>query len=49
MYDPSGVLSYTTLGIGARLDPVGFDVSYVMGGDLDPHSNMVRFSLSGSF
>ena len=49
MNDPSGELSYTTLGIGARLDPVGFDVSYVMGGDLDPHSNMVRFSLSGSF
>ena len=49
MNDPSGDLSYTTLGLGARLDALGFDVSYVMGGELDPHSNMVRFSLSGSF
>jgi hypothetical protein len=47
--DPSGDLSYTTLGLGANLDGFGFDVSYVMGGELDPHSNMVRFSLSGSF
>ena len=47
--DPSGDLSYTTVGLGARLDAFGFDVSYVMGGELDPHSNMVRFSLSGSF
>tara|TARA_Y100000389_G_scaffold24070_1_gene20771 strand:+ start:6523 stop:7461 length:939 start_codon:yes stop_codon:yes gene_type:complete len=47
--DPSGDLSYTTLGLGARLDALGFDVSYIMGGELDPHSNMVRFSLSGSF
>jgi len=31
------------------LDPIGFDVSYVMGGNLDPHSDMVRFSFSGSF
>ena len=30
MNDPSGELSYTTLGLGARLDPIGFDVSYVM-------------------
>ena len=49
MNDPSGDLSYTTLGLGARLDALGFDVSSVMGGELDPHSNMVRFSLSGSF
>jgi hypothetical protein len=49
MNDPSGDLSYTTLGLGARIDALGFDVSYIMGGELDPHSNMVRFSLSGSF
>ncbi len=49
MNDPSGELSYTTLGLGARIDALGFDVSYIMGGELDPHSNMVRFSLSGSF
>ena len=49
MNDPSVELSYTTLGLGARLDPIGFDVSYVMGGNLDPHSDMVRFSFSGSF
>tara|TARA_Y100001970_G_C14086612_1_gene777686 strand:- start:663 stop:1214 length:552 start_codon:yes stop_codon:yes gene_type:complete len=49
MNDPSGELSYTTLGLGARLDPIGFDVSYVMGGSLDPHSDMVRFSFSGYF
>ena len=49
MNDPSGDLSYTTLGLGARIDALGFDLSYIMGGELDPHSNMVRFSLSGSF
>ncbi|MDB3883661.1 PorV/PorQ family protein [Candidatus Marinimicrobia bacterium] len=49
MNDPSGDLSYTTLGLGARIDALGFDVSYIIGGELDPHSNMVRFSLSGSF
>ena len=49
MNDPSGDLSYTTLGLGARIDALGFDVSYIKGGELDPHSNMVRFSLSGSF
>ena len=47
--DPSGDLNYTTLGLGADLGAIGFDVSYVIGGELDPHSNMVRFSLSGSF
>jgi len=49
MSDPSGDLNYTTLGLGADLGAIGFDVSYVIGGELDPHSNMVRFSLSGSF
>ena len=48
MSDPSGDLNYTTVGLGADLGTIGFDVSYVMGGDLDPHSDMVRFSLSGS-
>ena len=47
--DPSGDLNYTTLGLGADLGAIAFDVSYVIGGELDPHSNMVRFSLSGSF
>tara|TARA_S200000501_G_scaffold377479_1_gene436018 strand:- start:1838 stop:2773 length:936 start_codon:yes stop_codon:yes gene_type:complete len=47
--DPSGDLSYTTLGLGGDLGTIGFDVSYVMGGNLDPHSDMIRFSLSGSF
>lgn len=47
--DPSGDLNYSTLGLGADLGAIGFDVSYVIGGELDPHSNMVRFSLSGSF
>ena len=47
--DPSGDLNYTTLGLGADLGAIAFDVSYVIGGELDPHSNMIRFSLSGSF
>ena len=47
--DPSGDLNYTTLGLAADLGAIAFDVSYVIGGELDPHSNMVRFSLSGSF
>jgi hypothetical protein len=47
--DPSGDLSYTTLGVGADLGTIGFDLSYMMGGDLDPHSDMIRFSLTGSF
>ena len=47
--DPSGELSYTTLGVGADLGTIGFDLSYMMGDNLDPHSDMVRFSLSGSF
>tara|TARA_B100000427_G_scaffold328808_1_gene342874 strand:- start:21 stop:956 length:936 start_codon:yes stop_codon:yes gene_type:complete len=47
--DPSGDLSYTTLGVGADLGAIGFDISYMMGEKLDPHSDMVRFSLSGSF
>ena len=48
MSDPSGDLNYTTLGLGADFESFGFDVSYVMGGELDPHSDMIRFSLSGS-
>lgn len=47
--DPSGDLSYTTLGVGADLGAIGFDISYMLGDKLDPHSDMVRFSLSGSF
>jgi len=42
-------LSYTTMGLGADFGVIGVDISYVMGGELDPHSDMLRFSLSGSF
>ena len=47
--DPNGDLSYTTMGLGADFGVIGVDISYVMGGELDPHSDMLRFSLSGSF
>lgn len=47
--DPSGDLNYTTLGMGAILDGFGFDLSYIIGDDLDPHSDMLRFSLNGYF
>jgi len=47
--DSSGDVSYATIGMGASFDSIGIDLSYIMGGELDPHSNMMRFSLSGSF
>jgi hypothetical protein len=35
--------------MGAILDGFGFDLSYIIGDDLDPHSDMLRFSLNGYF
>jgi hypothetical protein len=42
-------VNYTTLGFGLDFESLGFDMSYIIGGKLDPHSDMVRFSLNGSF
>jgi hypothetical protein len=47
--NPSGELNYTTIGFGLDFESLGFDMSYIIGGKLDPHSDMVRFSLNGSF
>lgn len=47
--DLSGNLNYLTLGLGANLSSIGFDLSYILGDDLDPHSDTLRFSIISSF
>jgi len=45
----SGDINYTTIGFGVDLTSLGLDLSYIIGDELDPHTDMIRFSISGSF
>ena len=45
----SGDINYTTIGFGVDLTSLGLDLSYIIGDELDPHTDMIRFSINGSF
>ena len=45
----SGNINYTTIGFGVDMTSLGLDLSYIIGDELDPHTDMIRFSINGSF
>jgi long-subunit fatty acid transport protein len=45
----AGEVNYSSLGFGFNLETIGFDLSYLLADEFDPHSDMLKFSLSGSF
>ena len=47
--DSAGEVNYSSLGFGFNLETIGFDLSYLLADEFDPHSDMLKFSLSGSF
>lgn len=47
--DSAGEVNYSSLGFGFKLETIGFDLSYLLADEFDPHSDMLKFSLSGSF
>jgi hypothetical protein len=47
--DSSSNITYSTFGFGMKYDSFGFDLSYLIGDELDPHSDMLRFSFSSAF
>ena len=49
LVNDAGDVSYSTLGFGLKRDSIGFDLSYVMADDFDPHAEMLKFSIIGSF
>tara|TARA_B000000609_G_scaffold125729_1_gene99675 strand:- start:831 stop:1763 length:933 start_codon:yes stop_codon:yes gene_type:complete len=49
MVNDAGEVSYSTLGFGLKMNSIGFDLSYVMADDFDPHAEMLKFSIVGSF
>ena len=36
-------------GFGFNLESIKFDLSYLLADEFDPHADMLKFSISGSF
>ena len=47
--DSTGEVSFSTLGFGFKLESIAFDLSYLLADEFDPHADMLKFSISGSF
>lgn len=47
--DSTGDVSLSSLGFGFNLESIKFDLSYLLADEFDPHADMLKFSISGSF
>ena len=47
--DSAGDVSFSSLGFGFNFEAISFDLSYLLADEFDPHADMLKFSISGSF